>query len=560
MMSCSNPGALDLSRLTDEEAKHVWQVIQRDFNLRKKEEDRLGELKTKIEKEDTKRELLVFQPSLTDSLCIRCLQPFKFLVNSKRQCIDCKLHFCKSCSRYNKKEHGWVCDPCRMTRVLRIGTLEWYHENVRSRFKRFGSAKVMRSLYKRLNGERTCSQTDLREHREDDTHSMPEVHSSGYGQNEDHSGALDRKHNSLTRKSKRLLSVDPLDFNLRSEYSTHSRRHSFQYSGSQDGVMQREADLSSLFKPILVENGNHGQDDYIYSGQRIAYAQSFSKTSQSSASSANCPPYRELPYSAENSDEEDSQNFLPYNPPRRSSGTSSPDGVPPQIIELNRRLSVIESLLSRLEQKITLPEQQAVAQQEEPSEIDLEELELRKKLVELTGNISDKASSSEDEEEPKKPEEDKSSLGGGGGGGGGGGAVFGHASTTQHSPGRSDNYSTSRDYLSNEPQRANFSVTKPVDQEKKTFAPEPKEKCSFTGTASELSQLEGKVKMAAARVQSTQSEVSDIESRIAALSAAGMTVESPRRRASTGSQRRLSHDCPIRSTNAKRPLRKLSGM
>lgn len=32
---------LDLSRLTDEEAKHVWEVIQRDFNLRKKEEERL---------------------------------------------------------------------------------------------------------------------------------------------------------------------------------------------------------------------------------------------------------------------------------------------------------------------------------------------------------------------------------------------------------------------------------------------------------------------------------------------------------------------------------------
>lgn len=32
---------LDLSRLTDEEAKHVWEVVQRDFDLRKKEEERL---------------------------------------------------------------------------------------------------------------------------------------------------------------------------------------------------------------------------------------------------------------------------------------------------------------------------------------------------------------------------------------------------------------------------------------------------------------------------------------------------------------------------------------
>lgn len=34
--------SLDLSRLTDDEAKHVWQVIQRDFMLREKEENRLG--------------------------------------------------------------------------------------------------------------------------------------------------------------------------------------------------------------------------------------------------------------------------------------------------------------------------------------------------------------------------------------------------------------------------------------------------------------------------------------------------------------------------------------
>ena len=46
-------------------------------------------------------------------------------------------------------------------RVLKIGTLGWYHDNVRNRFKRFGSAKVMRSLFKRLSGEH-CSPRELR--------------------------------------------------------------------------------------------------------------------------------------------------------------------------------------------------------------------------------------------------------------------------------------------------------------------------------------------------------------------------------------------------------------
>lgn len=42
LMDSNMDKKLDLSRLTDEEAKHVWEVIQRDFELRKKEETRLG--------------------------------------------------------------------------------------------------------------------------------------------------------------------------------------------------------------------------------------------------------------------------------------------------------------------------------------------------------------------------------------------------------------------------------------------------------------------------------------------------------------------------------------
>uniref|UniRef100_A0A3Q3ADF7 RabBD domain-containing protein n=1 Tax=Kryptolebias marmoratus TaxID=37003 RepID=A0A3Q3ADF7_KRYMA len=152
---------LDLSTLTDDEVKHVWDVVQRDFDLRRKEEDRLGELKTRIEREDTKRELLGSRSSLTEFCCIRCLQPFKLLVSIKHRCSDCRLHVCRSCCRYSERERGWVCDPCHLSRVLQIGTLEWYHENVRARFKRFGSAKVMRSLFKRLSGDGGCSRSDL---------------------------------------------------------------------------------------------------------------------------------------------------------------------------------------------------------------------------------------------------------------------------------------------------------------------------------------------------------------------------------------------------------------
>ncbi|XP_056287724.1 melanophilin-like [Pseudoliparis swirei] len=113
---------LDLSRLSDAEAEHVWDVIQRDFNLRKTEEERLGGLKTRIQQEDRKQ------------LGARCLLPFRFLLTSRRSCLDCHLFTCKSCSR-DKREHGWVCDTCHMTRVLKIGTVGWYHDDVRNRFR-----------------------------------------------------------------------------------------------------------------------------------------------------------------------------------------------------------------------------------------------------------------------------------------------------------------------------------------------------------------------------------------------------------------------------------------
>lgn len=35
---------------------------------------------------------------------------------------------------------------------MKMGSLEWYYSHVRARFKRFGSAQVVRSLCGRLQG------------------------------------------------------------------------------------------------------------------------------------------------------------------------------------------------------------------------------------------------------------------------------------------------------------------------------------------------------------------------------------------------------------------------
>ncbi|XP_053321967.1 rab effector MyRIP isoform X2 [Spea bombifrons] len=140
---------LDLSGLTEDEAEHVLQVVQRDFSLRKKEEERLSELRQKLDEEGNKCSILSKQQKFNEHCCIRCCSPFTFLINSKRQCLDCKFNICKNCSTYQKKEKAWVCNVCQQTRLLRTQSLEWYYNNVKSRFKRFGSAKVLKNLYRK---------------------------------------------------------------------------------------------------------------------------------------------------------------------------------------------------------------------------------------------------------------------------------------------------------------------------------------------------------------------------------------------------------------------------
>ncbi|XP_023556588.1 rab effector MyRIP isoform X2 [Octodon degus] len=140
---------LDLSGLTDDETEHVLQVVQRDFNLRKKEEERLSEMKRKLEEEGSKCSILAKHQKFVEHCCMRCCAPFTFLVNTRRCCRDCSFNVCKGCSSFLKHEKAWVCCVCQQARLLRTQSLEWFYSNVKSRFKRFGSAKVLKNLYRK---------------------------------------------------------------------------------------------------------------------------------------------------------------------------------------------------------------------------------------------------------------------------------------------------------------------------------------------------------------------------------------------------------------------------
>nr|XP_034995357.1 melanophilin isoform X8 [Zootoca vivipara] len=429
---------LDLSKLTDEEAEHVWEVVQRDFDLRKKEEERLEKLKGKIEKESTKRELLSSQSHLNETHCIHCLQPFKFLVNSKRKCLDCHLHTCKNCSRYNKKEEGWVCDPCHLSRIVKTGSVEWYYEHVKSRFKRFGSAKVMRLLYGRMTHGQKMNPALLGLH--DRVYSLPDINSdcrfhsgnedSEEGEAEDAIDGGEAECFARMRKTKRLLSVHPFDFEMDSEYSAQSRRQSVQLSPGNEGLqsfagfpgakedpsqresMIAEADLAATFHHLLQEQGQHlPAPEQEFSTEVRLTVNSQSKNLER-IPKAGRPWNEQHPsqYSADldtsEEDMEGAQKTLVYQPhhTKRRSRASSQENINPsgnQILELNKRMSAVERMLNRLEEKILVHPDEPPAP-ESPTDPSIEEKELKRKLEELASNIRDKAVSSDEEEEEEK--------------------------------------------------------------------------------------------------------------------------------------------------------------
>ncbi|XP_042678364.1 melanophilin isoform X11 [Centrocercus urophasianus] len=496
---------LDLSKLTDEEAKHVWEVVQRDFDLRKKEEERLEDLKCKIDQESSKREFLTHQSHLNETHCVHCLQPFKFLLNSKRQCLDCRFYTCKSCSRYNKREQGWVCDPCRLSRVVKIGSLEWYYEHVRSRFKRFGSAKVLQSLYGRLQPGQKGNSALLGLH--DRVYSLPDInsecqHPANGGTGDDSGDEDDALHGAEAecynrmRKTKRLLSVHPFDFELDSEYSAQSRRQSAQlspvaissdafqsfpdFSGPAEDAPREprleEADLAAVFH-ILREQEQHLSPPEQHFSTEVRLTLNARRRSLDRSSKPGSP-WMEQPRSLYSADMDTSDEDV--------KGAPKLAACLPHHLKRRSRASSQENISHSSGSQSLATESQL--------DPDAEEEELKRKLEEFTSNISDREVSSEEEEREERKGVKRPEM------------------------------SSSSDDVASEARKVYLAAGKAYQLE--TTLSELEEGARHCSTTdSELSELEDKVASAAAQVQQAESEISDIESRIAALSAAGLTVK-----------------------------------
>lgn len=106
---------------------YLWKLFEEyNMNMWKEDEDfqlkicfcsfHSSEMKQKLDEEGNKCSILSKQQKFNEHCCIRCCSPFTFLINSKRQCQDCKYNICKSCSTYQKKEKAWICSVCLQAR------------------------------------------------------------------------------------------------------------------------------------------------------------------------------------------------------------------------------------------------------------------------------------------------------------------------------------------------------------------------------------------------------------------------------------------------------------
>ncbi|XP_033628681.1 uncharacterized protein LOC117291193 isoform X3 [Asterias rubens] len=140
---------LNLSHLSEGECRQILDVIQRDFSIRQKEKERLVKLQKLVKDEEQKRLVLSRQKEFNEKYCICCFSSFGLIFNKRTECKSCGFFICRGCSVKPEGVKVFMCLGCAQQRELQVQVCEWFYGQIRNRFRRFGSAKVVRSLYKR---------------------------------------------------------------------------------------------------------------------------------------------------------------------------------------------------------------------------------------------------------------------------------------------------------------------------------------------------------------------------------------------------------------------------
>ncbi|XP_036424853.1 synaptotagmin-like protein 4 isoform X1 [Colossoma macropomum] len=139
---------INVSFLTDSERKLILDVLHRDEELRRLEEQRVKRLKTElleIRRKGAKRS----SGNYIERSCGRCQEPLGRLGSRTNQCLACKHQVCQNC-RSVQPNRSWVCSVCAKEADLKKSTGDWFYDQRVNRFSTTPGHDIVRvSLRKR---------------------------------------------------------------------------------------------------------------------------------------------------------------------------------------------------------------------------------------------------------------------------------------------------------------------------------------------------------------------------------------------------------------------------
>ncbi|XP_043928352.1 synaptotagmin-like protein 5 isoform X2 [Protopterus annectens] len=151
----SNPKAseiLNLTFLAESEKQVILDVLQRDEELKKKEERRIRKLKNELL--DIRRRGGNHRVQENVNICIRCQNSLGLIFERGALCKACNEKVCSKC-RIEGHNGTWKCTVCAKIAQLRIVTGEWFFEERANRYTLsgvLGSDIVRKSIVRKPTG------------------------------------------------------------------------------------------------------------------------------------------------------------------------------------------------------------------------------------------------------------------------------------------------------------------------------------------------------------------------------------------------------------------------
>lgn len=156
---------LNLGFLSDSERELILEVLRRDEELRRAEDQRIRKMKADLQ--DIKRKgAKRGSGKYSQRVCGRCLEPLSRLTVFSCQCKMCHHNVCSNCRTPVLPKGSWLCSVCAMESDLNKRTGDWFYNQRVNRFSANPGHDLVRNSMKKkpapISKHETTSEALLR--------------------------------------------------------------------------------------------------------------------------------------------------------------------------------------------------------------------------------------------------------------------------------------------------------------------------------------------------------------------------------------------------------------